>query len=164
MEQLRCRADCLRDRPVTLRIWLDGNGSRFAGGSKLAAYASLAPVTRQSGISLAGEARGPDGNHRLKNAMFLAAFAALRDPASNLIGRGGVGFKGERPFDPPRRRRHRLFPERQLGMGCPGPCPHPRLEESHRRRVLCYRLLRSGAMPRARCPGPGWPSAGGRRR
>jgi hypothetical protein len=29
MEQLRCRADCLRDRPVTLRIWLDGNGSPF---------------------------------------------------------------------------------------------------------------------------------------
>jgi hypothetical protein len=84
-----------------LRIWLDGNGSRFAGDSKLAAYASLAPVTRQSGISLAGEARGPDGNHRLKNAMFLAAFAALRDPASNLIGRGGVGFKGERPLTHP---------------------------------------------------------------
>jgi hypothetical protein len=38
-------------------------------------------------------------------------------------------------------------------MGCPGPCPHPRLEESHRRRVPCCRFLRPGAMPRARCPG-----------
>ena len=51
-------------------------------GSKLAAYAGLAPVTRQSGTSLAGETRSRRGNHRLKNAMFLAAFASLRDPAS----------------------------------------------------------------------------------
>jgi hypothetical protein len=29
--------------------------------------------------------------------MFLAAFAALCDPASNLIGRGGGGFKGKGP-------------------------------------------------------------------
>jgi transposase len=59
-----------------------GDGSAFANGSKLAAYAGLAPVTRQSGTSLAGESRSLRGNHRLKNAMFLAAFASLRDPAS----------------------------------------------------------------------------------
>lgn len=59
-----------------------GDGSAFATGSKLAAYAGLAPVTRQSGTSLAGETRSRRGNHRLKNAMFLAAFASLRDPAS----------------------------------------------------------------------------------
>ncbi len=59
-----------------------GDGSAFVNGSKLAAYAGLAPVTRQSGTSLAGESRSRRGNHRLKNAMFLAAFAALRDPAS----------------------------------------------------------------------------------
>ena len=59
-----------------------GDGSAYANGSKLAAYAGLAPVTRQSGISLAGESRSRRGNHRLKNAMFLAAFASLRDPAS----------------------------------------------------------------------------------
>ena len=39
-------------------------------------------MTRQSGSSLRGEARSRRGNHRLKNAMFLAAFASLRDPAS----------------------------------------------------------------------------------
>jgi hypothetical protein len=33
-----------------------------------------------SGTSLAGESRSRRGNHRLKNAMFLAAFASLRDP------------------------------------------------------------------------------------
>jgi transposase len=59
-----------------------GDGARFANGSKLAGYAGLAPVTRQSGSSLKGETRSRRGNHRLKNAMFLAAFAALRDPES----------------------------------------------------------------------------------
>lgn len=59
-----------------------GNGARFANGSKLASYAGLAPVTRQSGSSLKGEAKSRRGNHRLKNAMFLAAFASLRDPES----------------------------------------------------------------------------------
>ncbi len=42
----------------------------------------IAPVTRQSGSSLRGEGRSRRGNHRLKNAMFLAAVASLRDPAS----------------------------------------------------------------------------------
>lgn len=59
-----------------------GDGTRFANGSKLASYAGLAPVTRQSGSSLRGESKSRRGNHRLKNAMFLAAFASLRDPES----------------------------------------------------------------------------------
>jgi transposase len=44
--------------------------------------ADLAPVTRQSGKSLNGKAKSRRGNHRLKNAMFLAAFASLRSPES----------------------------------------------------------------------------------
>lgn len=59
-----------------------GDGSRFANGSQLASYAGLAPVTRQSGTSLKGQSKSRRGNHRLKNAMFLAAFASLRDPDS----------------------------------------------------------------------------------
>ncbi len=59
-----------------------GDGTRFANGSKLASYAGLAPVTRQSGKSLNGESKSRRGNHRLKNAMFLAAFASLRSPDS----------------------------------------------------------------------------------
>jgi transposase len=59
-----------------------GDGSRFANGSKLAAYAGLAPVTRQSGKSLNSESKSRRGNHRLKNAMFLAAFASLRSQES----------------------------------------------------------------------------------
>lgn len=57
-----------------------GDGTRFANGSKLAGYAGLAPVTRQSGISIRGKSKSRRGNHRLKNAMFLAAFASLRSP------------------------------------------------------------------------------------
>jgi transposase len=59
-----------------------GDGTRFADGARLASYAGLAPVTRQSGKSINGESQSRRGNHRLKNAMFLAAFASLRDPAS----------------------------------------------------------------------------------
>ena len=59
-----------------------GDGTRFATGAQLAAYAGLAPVTRQSGSSVRGETQSRRGNHRLKNAMFLAAFASLRAPAS----------------------------------------------------------------------------------
>lgn len=59
-----------------------GDGSRFTDGARLASYAGLAPVTRQSGSSLRGESRSRRGNHRLKNAMFLAAFASLRHPDS----------------------------------------------------------------------------------
>jgi putative transposase len=47
-----------------------------------ASYAGLAPVTRQSGKSINGESKSTRGNHRLKNAMFLAAFASLRAPES----------------------------------------------------------------------------------
>lgn len=59
-----------------------GDGSRFESGDRLASYAGLAPVTRQSGKSINGETKSRRGNHRLKNAMFLAAFASLRSPDS----------------------------------------------------------------------------------
>jgi transposase len=59
-----------------------GDGARFADGDKLASYAGLAPVTRQSGKTVNGESKSRRGNHRLKNAMFLAAFASLRAPES----------------------------------------------------------------------------------
>ncbi len=58
------------------------DGSRFADGNKLASDAGLAPVARQSGKSINGESQSRRGNHRLKNAMFLAAFASLRAPDS----------------------------------------------------------------------------------
>ena len=59
-----------------------GDISRFANGSRLASYAGLAPVTRQSGSSIRGQTRSRRGNHWLKNAMYLSAFASLRDPVS----------------------------------------------------------------------------------
>ncbi|OUL69145.1 transposase, partial [Paraburkholderia hospita] len=63
----------------------------FASAAHLAAYAGLAPVTRRSGSSIRGEhpsRRGNKvhpsrrGNKVLKRALFLSAFAALRDPIS----------------------------------------------------------------------------------
>ena len=58
-----------------------GNPHRFANGGQLAAYAGLAPVDRQSGSSIRGASKSRGGNHRLKNAMFIAAFVAARhDP------------------------------------------------------------------------------------
>jgi transposase len=54
-----------------------GDINRFPTPGNLAAYAGLAPVTRQSGRSLNGETRSRRGNHRLKNAMWLSAFCSL---------------------------------------------------------------------------------------
>lgn len=59
-----------------------GDGSDFDSAAKLAAYAGLARVARQSGTSIKGQHRSRRGNHRLKNAMFLSAFASLHDPCS----------------------------------------------------------------------------------
>ena len=54
----------------------------FPTSGHLAAYAGLAPVTRRSGSSIRGEHPSRRGNKTLKRAMFLSAFAALRDPDS----------------------------------------------------------------------------------
>jgi len=57
-----------------------GDPHRFANPARLAAYAGLAPVDRQSGRSHTTR-RSRRGNHRLKNAMFIAAFVATQhDP------------------------------------------------------------------------------------
>jgi len=59
-----------------------GDINRFPTPGHLAAYAGLAPVTRQSGSSLNGETRSRRGNHRLKNAMWLSAFCSLHHDRS----------------------------------------------------------------------------------
>jgi transposase len=65
------------------RILLEvGDATSFPTSGHLAAYAGLAPVTRRSGSSIRGEHPSRAGNKQLKRAMFLAAFAALQDPAS----------------------------------------------------------------------------------
>ncbi len=65
------------------RILLEvGDASSFPTAGHLASYAGLAPVTRRSGSSIRGEHPNRAGNKHLKNAMFMAAFAALRDPDS----------------------------------------------------------------------------------
>ncbi|QIM17234.1 IS110 family transposase [Leucobacter insecticola] len=57
-------------------------GKHFPTAGHLASYAGLAPVTRRSGTSIRGEHPSKRGNKVLKRAMFLSAFAALRDPES----------------------------------------------------------------------------------
>ena len=57
-----------------------GDPHRFANPGRLASYAGLAPVDWQSG-SNATTRKSRSGNHRLKNAMFQAAFVASQhDP------------------------------------------------------------------------------------
>ena len=68
---------------TTLKILtIVGDGSAFPTAAHLAAYAGLAPVTRRSGSSIKGETRSQRGNHALKSALFLSAFASLSDPTS----------------------------------------------------------------------------------
>jgi Transposase IS116/IS110/IS902 family len=83
-------ADLTTAEPVVVRPIAEASGHESLAckacpdyrAPSLGAYAGLAPVRRQSGTSLAAESRSRRGNHRLKNAMFPAAFASLRDPAS----------------------------------------------------------------------------------
>ena len=61
-----------------------GHPQRFANGSRLASYAGLAPTDWNSGTIRRGF-HSRRGNHRLKNAMFQAAFSASRhDPAARI--------------------------------------------------------------------------------
>lgn len=60
-----------------------GDPNRFENGSRLAAYAGLAPTDWRSGRSINGAFQHRGGNHRLKNAMFIAAFVATQfDPTA----------------------------------------------------------------------------------
>ena len=60
-----------------------GDPHRFQNGSRLAAYARLAPVNHRSGKSINRTSQHRGGNHRLKNAMFIAAFVASQhDPTA----------------------------------------------------------------------------------
>jgi transposase len=64
------------------RLLIDVASRAFASAAHLAGYAGLAPVTRRSGTSIRGELPSRRGNKQLKRALFLSAFAALRDPVS----------------------------------------------------------------------------------
>ena len=59
-----------------------GDASGFHSAAHLAAYAGLAPATRRSGSSIRSENPSKRGNKQLKRALYLSAFASLRDPQS----------------------------------------------------------------------------------
>jgi transposase len=56
--------------------------ARFRTSGHLAAYAGLGPTPWKSGTSINAHMPSRFGNHRLKNALFLAAFASLRHAPS----------------------------------------------------------------------------------
>jgi transposase len=56
--------------------------TRFRTPGHLAAYAGLGPTPWKSGTSINANMPSRFGNHRLKNALFLAAFASLRHAPS----------------------------------------------------------------------------------
>jgi transposase len=64
------------------RILTEIVGKDFASAGHLASYAGLAPVTWRSGSSIRGDHPSRKGNKILKRALFLSAFAALKDPLS----------------------------------------------------------------------------------
>ena len=57
-------------------------GKEFATAGHLASYSGFAPVTWRSGTSIRGDHPSKRGNKILKRALFLSAFAALKDPVS----------------------------------------------------------------------------------
>lgn len=59
-----------------------GSISRFRTPAQLAAYAGLGPTPWKSGTSINTRTPNRFGNHRLKNALFLAAFSSLRHEPS----------------------------------------------------------------------------------
>jgi transposase len=59
-----------------------GSIARFRTPGHLAAYAGLGPTPWKSGTSINANMPSRFGNHRLKNALFLAAFASLRHAPS----------------------------------------------------------------------------------
>lgn len=64
------------------RILTEIVGKDFASAGHLVSYAGLAPVTWRSGTSIRGDHPSRKGNKILKRALFLSAFAALKDPPS----------------------------------------------------------------------------------
>jgi transposase len=64
------------------RIITEVTGKHFETAGHLASYAGLTPVTWRSGTSIRGDHPSRKGNKILKRALFLSAFAALKDPVS----------------------------------------------------------------------------------
>lgn len=65
-----------------VRIITEAVGKDFAPVGHLASYSGFAPVTWRSGTSIRGDHPSKKGNKVLRRALFLSAFAALKDPSS----------------------------------------------------------------------------------
>ncbi len=69
------------------RLLTEVAAKHFETSGRLAAYVSLASMTRRSGSSMRGEHPSRRRNKILNRALFLSEFAALRDPLSRRRGR-----------------------------------------------------------------------------
>lgn len=67
---------------TTARILTEAVGRDLPTAGHLASYAGLAPVTWRSGTSIRGDRSSRRRNKVLKRALFLSAFAALKEPLS----------------------------------------------------------------------------------
>ena len=75
----------------------------FKTADHLVSYAGLAPVTWRSGTSIRGHHPSKKRNKNLKQALFLSAFAALKDPNSRAYN-DRKGAEGKRQPGPDRSR------------------------------------------------------------
>jgi transposase len=64
------------------RLLTELGGRTFTSAAQLAAYAGIAPVTRQSGRSVHGERAARGGNKRLKRALYDSAASVIGHPSS----------------------------------------------------------------------------------
>jgi transposase len=63
-------------------VAVGGSLASFSGADALAAYAGLAPVSADSGLTQGRRRRAKGGNKQLKRVFYQSAFASLRHPAS----------------------------------------------------------------------------------
>src|SRR5690606_5351399 len=77
-------------RAAAVLLVTDGDGTSFPTAAHLASYAGLAPTTKSSGTSIHGEHAPRGGNRQLKRAMFLSAFACMKDRKSTRLNSSHV--------------------------------------------------------------------------
>ena len=113
-----------------------GDGSTFASAAHIAAYAGLAPATRQSGRTIKGEHQARRGNRALSGALYISAFASLKHPPSRAYydrktsRRQDPHRRADLPGPPPRRRPARHDPR---PPALPAPTTSTRHHDGRRR-------------------------------
>ena len=127
-----------------------GDTSAFAGSGHLAAYAGLAPASRDSGRRTGNNRRMRGGNKALKRVFYLSAFARLSSPASRAFydRKRGEGKKHHQAVIALARRRVNVL-WAMLRDGRRFEPPPPRTEASTARRPIAASPAREAGELRA---------------